>query len=54
MSWVIVRREDGQAVLETFNRRVADAINRERYDVIPAGEYLGRLNRKIREEDERR
>lgn len=46
-SWIIVRRDDGKAVLETFSNRVASAINLERYEVLPALEYLGRFNRAI-------
>lgn len=48
-SWVIVRLSDGKAVLETFDKRLAEAINLERYEVLRAGDYLARLNRQIRE-----
>ena len=44
-SWIIVRRDDGKAVLETYSKRVASAINRERYEVLTALEHLQRLNR---------
>ncbi len=44
-SWVVVNRETGKAVFETFCRRVADAINLNRYEVVPIGEYLASLNR---------
>jgi hypothetical protein len=46
-SWVIVRRTDGMAVLETFSRRVAGQINTDRYEAIPIIEYLQRLNASI-------
>ena len=46
-SWVIVRRNDGKSVLETFDKRLANAINLELYEVLPAGEYLARLNKQI-------
>jgi hypothetical protein len=34
-------------VLETFERRTADAINTERYEVLMALEWLGRINEEI-------
>ena len=43
-SWVVVSKATGEAVLETFSRRVANAINLERYRVVPIGEWLGGLN----------
>jgi hypothetical protein len=49
-SWVIVRKSDGESVCETFSRKFAEAVNQERYDVLTAADYLGRLNKKIREE----
>ncbi len=48
MSWVIVEKATGKAVFETFKQNVADAINRSKYDVIEAGEYLAALNAKIK------
>lgn len=48
MSWVIVSRETGLAVAETFRRNVADAIRRDRYAVLEAGDYLGRVNKAIK------
>lgn len=44
-SWVVVDREMGGAVLETFSRSVAEAVNLERYEVMTALEYLAALNR---------
>jgi hypothetical protein len=43
-SWIIVRKSDGAAIAETFLPRVAAAVNREKYEVLTAHEYLGRLN----------
>ena len=43
-SWIVVRRDTGEAVMETFTRSVADAINRNFYDVLPAAVYLGRIS----------
>jgi len=48
-SWIVTRTATGEAVLETWSRKVADAINRDRYTVQTAAQYLGALNRKIRE-----
>ena len=48
-SWIVTRNDTGAAVLETHSRKVADAINRDRYTVQTAAQYLGALNRKIRE-----
>jgi hypothetical protein len=45
-SWVIVSKETGTAVLETFNAKTAAAINRERYNVVPILEWLVSLNQK--------
>lgn len=43
-SWIVVSRATGSAVLETFSRRVAEAISTERYEVLTALAYLARLN----------
>ena len=44
-SWVAVDKSTGKAVLETFEKKTADAINREKYDVLPIQDYLGSLNK---------
>lgn len=49
-SWVVVSRATGKPVLETFERRVADAINLEKYEALPIGKWLARLNDQIRHE----
>jgi len=46
-SWVIVRKSTCEAIFETFSEKIAEAINREAYDVIPILEWLQGLNRKI-------
>ena len=43
-SWVVVCRATGNPVLETFSRKVAEAVNQERYRVVSILEWLGRLN----------
>jgi hypothetical protein len=45
-SWVVVETETGRAVLETFNPKVAAAVNTAKYRAIPVLEYLQSLNRK--------
>lgn len=45
-SWVIVDRLTGRAALETFSRRVAEAINQSHYRVVTAMQWLASLNRK--------
>ena len=49
-SWIVVRKADGEAVFETFSQKMADAIRRDRYDVVPAYDYLVALNRSIKEQ----
>jgi len=44
-SWVVVRKSTGQAVLETYDKRVAAKVNRDAYTVLPILEYLYSLNR---------
>lgn len=53
MSWIITDKATGQAVLETFNPKVATAINRERYLVQAAREYLETLNETLRAETQK-
>ena len=50
MSWVIINKQSGKAVCELFNRRLVDRINTRKYQAVPAGEYLVKLNRKIKQE----
>jgi hypothetical protein len=45
-SWIIVSRATGAAVLETFERRTAEAVNQRAYEVLTAAQWLGRLNRR--------
>ena len=47
-SWVIVDKQTGKAIIETFKRATADAINREKFNVLPALEYLQQLNRSLK------
>ena len=46
-SFVIFDKQTGKAVMETFNRATADAVNRNKFDVLPTLEYLQKLNRDL-------
>ncbi len=48
-SWVIVSKETGKAIFETFNRKLADKVNTEKYRVVPVLEWLQEFNRKVKE-----
>jgi hypothetical protein len=48
-SWIITEKATGNAIAETFLRHVAEAVNTEKYEAVPAMEYLQGLNRKIKE-----
>lgn len=50
MSWVIVDTKTGKALMETHSRYTADQAEQVAdLKAIPAAEYLGDLNEKIRE-----
>lgn len=48
-SWVIVDKETRKAVKETFDKSEAEKVDTEKFDVLPAQEYLGKLNKEIKE-----
>lgn len=43
-SWIVVSRVTGRPVLETFERRTAEAVDQDRYEVLTAAQWLGRFN----------
>jgi hypothetical protein len=43
-SWVAVDKRTGEAVMETFDRRIADMINETKFEVVPILEWLQRVN----------
>lgn len=43
-SWVIVSKETGKAVFETYQQTVAEKVNTDRYTVMPVMQYLQNLN----------
>lgn len=45
-SWVIINIATDQAVCETYLKKIADAINKEKYKAVPILEYLGSLSKK--------
>ncbi len=47
MSWVIVSRATGLAVMETYTPGLADRVNLERYEVLETEQYLQRVNAEI-------
>jgi intergrase/recombinase len=48
-SWIIVRKGTLDSVAEFFDRATVERVNGERYDALTALDYLGRLNRQIRD-----
>lgn len=47
-SWIVTRRDTGDAVLETFSRKVAESVNLGPYRVESALAYLQRVNAMVR------
>ena len=43
-SWVIRDKNTREVVMETFDRKKVDALNTEKYEAVPIGEYLSSLN----------
>ena len=50
MSWIIVSKETGKPVCETFSKKVAETASRVAYDVYTAKEWLEKLNRELRKD----
>lgn len=50
-SWVIVTRDTGAPVFETYSRAVCERVNAASYEVLTALDYLQRLNARIRAND---
>ena len=48
-SWVIVDLNDGSAVCETWNEDLASAVKGDRFRAVPILEYLGNLNKSIKD-----
>lgn len=43
-SWIIRNKETGEPVKETFQKSVADKVNTDKYEVVPALQHLQELN----------
>jgi hypothetical protein len=52
-SWIVIDKKNGLPVLETFDRGVAEKVRRDKFEVLPALEYYGRMNREIKEGSKR-
>lgn len=48
-SWVIRNRWTKEVVCETWSEKFVTAINMEKYEAIPIGDYLAEINYRIRE-----
>ncbi len=46
-SWIIVSKETGMSVCETFQRAFAEAVNQEKYEVLTALQWLTRFNKMV-------
>lgn len=46
-SWVIVSRQTGKPVFETFERSTADRVNRDKYEVLAVHDWLIRYNAEV-------
>lgn len=44
MSWIIVHRETGDVVMETFSRGVVRKVNTDKYRAVPILEWLASLS----------
>jgi hypothetical protein len=53
-SWIVTETSTGNVILETFNPKVAAAINRNKYTVQTALEYLEQFNARLAESYRRR
>lgn len=43
-SWIIREKATGAVVMETFNEKVIEKINAEKYEAVPILEYLASIN----------
>lgn len=48
MSYIIVEKSTGKAVCELFSQSTAKAINKDKYEAIPALEYLQNFNKQLK------
>lgn len=50
-SWVIMEKDTGKVLFETFDKKKAKYLNTEKYEAVPILQYLVELNRKIKAGD---
>jgi len=43
-SWVIRRISTGEVLFETYNPKLVEALNKQRYEAVPILDYLASLN----------
>ena len=47
-SWIVVSKQTGKPVMETFSKKVADSINLANYEVWTAYDWLRRFNARVK------
>lgn len=47
-SWIIVDKRNNKAILEIFNGKIIEHLNIDKYEALPAYDYLCSLNRRIK------
>jgi len=47
-SWIIVSRDTGESVMETYQQSVAEKVNQSKYEVLTALQYLVMFNQSIK------
>jgi hypothetical protein len=47
-SWTIVEKATGEAIFETFTRKIAERINQDKYEVLTTLQWLIRFNQQIK------
>lgn len=45
-SWVIREKATGNVIAETFNKKIVNALNTNKYEAVPIHKYLASLNAK--------
>jgi len=48
-SWIIVSKQSGKALFETWDARLVRCINTKFYEALTSYDYLTRLNQQIKE-----
>ena len=48
-SWVIRNKETKEVICEIFTQKFIASLNEEKYEAVPIAEYLGELNRAVKD-----